>query len=134
MVSGDEVVLIDFGSARTNASQHLKSTFTGKWPYLAPEVLNAAKFTVASEIYALGVVVCYLFSGRFPINQRANENLASWTRRVSSERPCVAFSHECPKGFTEIVEKMVDKAEVKRFATVRDVWRQWKEINDNEGF
>jgi len=62
-------VITDFGLARTlEASQRtVQSGETGGTPdYMAPELWNGGKATVASDIFALGVILHELVSGRRP--------------------------------------------------------------------
>jgi len=64
--SGGRIVLMDFGAggdARLLASQRLIS---GTPRYLPPEVLDGAPLSFASDIYALGVLLFLLLSGRLP--------------------------------------------------------------------
>jgi serine/threonine protein kinase len=64
--SGGRIVLMDFGGggdARLLASKRLIS---GTPRYLPPEVLDGAPLSFASDIYALGVLLFLLLSGRLP--------------------------------------------------------------------
>ncbi|MGE5168475.1 MAG: protein kinase domain-containing protein [Deltaproteobacteria bacterium] len=64
--SGGRIVLMDFvagGYARLLASQRLIS---GTPRYLPPEVLDGAPLGAASDIYAFGVLLFALLSGRYP--------------------------------------------------------------------
>jgi len=64
--SGGRIVLMDFGAGgdeRLLASQRIIS---GTPRYLPPEVLDGAPLSAASDIYALGVLLFFLLSGRLP--------------------------------------------------------------------
>src|SRR5262249_50567281 len=43
--------------------------------YLAPELLNGGRATVASDIYAVGVLLFYMLTGRYPVSGRSLEDL-----------------------------------------------------------
>ncbi len=59
-------VLTDFGAARDIVSP-ARGVISGTLAYLAPELLDGEPVTPASDIYALGVLLFHLLSGRFPI-------------------------------------------------------------------
>jgi hypothetical protein len=64
--SGGRVVLMDFGAggdARLLAAARLVS---GTPRYLPPEVLDGAPLAASSDVYALGVLMFLLLSGRYP--------------------------------------------------------------------
>src|SRR5207237_394093 len=80
-------VITDFGLARgLNASHRImNSGVAGGTPgYMAPELWKGEKASVASDIYALGVMLFELVSGRRPFT--ADE---SWERRLSWKPPAV---------------------------------------------
>jgi tetratricopeptide (TPR) repeat protein len=62
-------VITDFGLARGAALSQgtLQSAVAGGTPhYMAPELLRGGVATVASDIYAMGVILCELVAGRRP--------------------------------------------------------------------
>jgi serine/threonine protein kinase len=67
-------VVTDFGLARSflqdpvlaNGTTEPASQLIGTLPYMAPEQLEGHQATVASDIYALGVVMCETVTGRRP--------------------------------------------------------------------
>jgi serine/threonine protein kinase len=66
--TGGRTVLMDFGTGHDLA---LAPAQPGDWSgtplYLAPEVLNGAPASQASDIYALGVLLFHLLTGTFPV-------------------------------------------------------------------
>ena len=66
---GGRIVLMDFGAGgeqRLLAGQRLIS---GTPRYLPPEVLDGAPLSAGSDIYALGVLLFFLLSGRYPYKE-----------------------------------------------------------------
>jgi len=85
--SGGRVVLMDFGAGgeqRLLASQRLIS---GTPRYLPPEVLDGAPIGIASDIYALGVLLFFLLSGRLPYAAAEANALRELQRR--GDRPAL---------------------------------------------
>jgi serine/threonine protein kinase len=60
--------VIDFGIAKDTAEQSDTSTgaLLGSLPYIAPEVLQGAKATTASDVFALGCLMYEALSGQSP--------------------------------------------------------------------
>lgn len=103
--SGGRIVLMDFGAggdARLLASQRLIS---GTPRYLPPEVLDGAPLDVASDIYAFGVLLFVLLSGRHPYRavdaaslreeQRRGDRPALRALRPELEPPLCALIESC---------------------------------------
>jgi eukaryotic-like serine/threonine-protein kinase len=80
-------VITDFGLARRPdaANRAMQSGQLGGTPdYMAPELLQGEKATVASDIYALGVMLHELISGQRPLPQGKTESpRAGWGRTLA---------------------------------------------------
>jgi hypothetical protein len=84
---GGRIVLMDFGAggdARLIAGQRLIS---GTPRYLPPEVLDGAALSIQSDIYALGVLLFLLASGRYPYQSADAAALREEQRRA--DRPAL---------------------------------------------
>ncbi len=65
LVIGDHVLVVDFGLAiKRDASQAPAGTLM----YMAPEVITGRPAEVASDLYAVGVMLYELFAGRHPFD------------------------------------------------------------------
>ena len=79
-------VITDFGLARgSDAPQRtVQSGERGGTPnYMAPELWRGEKASVASDIFALGVMLYELLSGRCPFESEEGEPAASWELKFS---------------------------------------------------
>jgi TolB-like protein/tRNA A-37 threonylcarbamoyl transferase component Bud32/Tfp pilus assembly protein PilF len=105
--AGGRLVLMDFGAGGTPL-------------YLAPEVLAGGAPTIRSDLYALGVLLYYLATGRYPVEAPSLEELqrahASGTRRrLAEQRP------DLPDRFVAAVERALDPDPIARFQTAREM-------------
>ena len=77
--AGGRIVLMDFG-AGAGAGQDV--ALAGTPVYLAPELFTGAAPSVASDLYALGVLLFHLVTGEFPVVGRSLDEL-----RQSHDQP-----------------------------------------------
>jgi eukaryotic-like serine/threonine-protein kinase len=85
-------VITDFGLARgLDASlRNAQSAEAGGTPaYMAPELWKGEKASIASDIYALGVILFELASGKNPHPKEDSWPRMSWERRLAWKPPAV---------------------------------------------
>lgn len=80
-ISG-RTVLMDFG-ASSDVDRAPSAVISGSPNYLAPEVLDGQTPSVASDIYALGVLLFWLLTGEYP----KTENPIAAMRKVRPDAP-----------------------------------------------
>jgi serine/threonine-protein kinase len=118
---GGRIVLIDFGlgeepSSHTDTASHIAGTPL----YMAPELLEGATATARSEVYAIGVLLFFLATGRYPVEAASLEGLRqahrSGTRQLLRElRP------DLPPAFIAMVERATARDEKDRFRSVAEM-------------
>ena len=112
------VKIIDFGfSIQVQENQKLK-IFCGTSSYMAPEIVRKQEYTgFASDIWALGVVLYVMLTGRFPFKAKTEKELFSRILVGNYLPPaCMGFEtkHLVAKMLTVDPQKRPSAAELQR--------------------
>src|SRR6185312_4484596 len=116
------VKLVDFGivKAANQVHQTRVGTLKGKVPFMAPEQLRNEPFDLRIDVYALGVVLYELVTGRRPyeaphevalIHAILNEPITP----VASRRP------DAPEFLQQIIARAMAKDPAERYANCREM-------------
>jgi tRNA A-37 threonylcarbamoyl transferase component Bud32/tetratricopeptide (TPR) repeat protein len=125
IATADRVVITDFGLARSlrpdrDASLTAESSLLGTPAYMSPEQVEGREATPASDIYALGVVLFELLTGRLPFT--GDTALATATSRLHRDPPAPSASRaDVPPRWDAIVARCLARDPAARFARVEDV-------------
>lgn len=109
------VKLLDFGLAR--AEHHTAITapgsLIGTLAYLAPEVLDGGNWKLESDIYALGIILHQMFTGKPPYK---GTDMNSWCLLILNfEPPPMHLAHPgVPVEISQLVGRMLSKEEKQR--------------------
>ncbi len=117
------IVLMDFGAGHDDArakATHEGRDMAGTPLYMAPELFIGQRADQRSDIYALGALLYYLVTKRFPVSGRSlNDISAAHARgartRLRDARP------DLPPGFVRLVEKALEADPAQRFQTVGEL-------------
>jgi tetratricopeptide (TPR) repeat protein len=110
---GGRLLLVDFGLSHDAGRE---GGLGGTPLYMAPELFRGERPSVASDIYALGVTLYFLASGRFPYEARTGRELAQAIGR--GERTALAdVRPDFPAELTRVIERAAHPEAAKRFAT-----------------
>jgi len=117
----DEVKLLDFGIAITDRSSDLTAPgfLVGSISYMSPEQISGDKATVRSDIYAVGVTLYEVLTGRLPVSGTSNFSIM---RAHLSETPVspLELNPQLPLGLANAVLKALEKKPEDRFASAQD--------------
>jgi serine/threonine-protein kinase len=121
--TGDMTVkLTDFGIARAAEQTRLTQvgSVVGTAAYLAPEQARGEEATPASDVYALGVVIYQLLTGRLPWE---GTTLAELAIRRENERPLAPSSYdpEVPETLSTAVLRSLEGDPALRYTTAREL-------------
>jgi len=121
-------VVMDFGIARRLSHQSRDSStgitndgaIVGTPDYMAPEQFEGKEATPATDIYALGVVLYEIATGKRPVRDDANN--ARNERPKHLTRPS-SFQPRIPRRFDEVVCKCLEYDPNRRYQSAREVER-----------
>lgn len=145
MTAEGDVRIVDFGIAQ-NAVADLTpmSGLVGSPSYMAPEQVREDKVTNQTDIYALGVLMYELLTGKRPYY---GENLSALVHQVlnSTPIPVHRLRAEIPEILEFIVDKAMQKDPAKRYRTAlelsvaltgafNDLGRMAREVAEQERF
>ncbi|QDT55802.1 Serine/threonine-protein kinase StkP [Caulifigura coniformis] len=129
-------VLLDFGIAAKLDAKGTQRNRTqdgaGTVEYMAPELLRTSPVaTVASDIYAFGVILYQMMTGRVPFQQCDNSHmaLAECLNAIAHQLPApfseVAPDRKYPAAAEAVVMQCLEKEAAKRPATMSEVRDQF---------
>lgn len=118
--------LVDFGLA---AQRGEGTDAAGTIEYLAPEIIGGSPATVASDIYAAGMLLYRLACGRLPFDN--TDPLAAARHRGSVEAPSpLRFRPDLPVGLSDVISALIRIKPEERPVSARRVIAL---LNEREG-
>ncbi|WP_461078877.1 serine/threonine protein kinase [Spirosoma flavus] len=116
-----QVKLMDFGIARVIGNQRMTQAnrLVGTLEYMAPELVQGEAPSPSSDIYAIGILLYELLSGKLPFASRTDFALM---QAIIREKPIALrkLNGDIPKEIEAIVHKALDKNPAKRFADAKE--------------
>ncbi len=123
--------ITDFGIARilTDTSTLTVDTTVGTPHYMSPEQILAGKVTAATDIYALGVMLYQMYTGRLPFTGESEDTAGTTTAvRIVYEhlhvkpRPLSEINPRISKAVEDVVLRCLEKDPEQRYASVSEVY------------
>lgn len=117
----DDVKLLDFGIAISDRSADLTAPgfMVGSISYMSPEQISGDKATVRSDIYAVGVTLYEVFTGKLPVGGTSNFAIM---RAHLTEHPLAPteLNPQLPAALSSAILKALEKKPEDRFATAQE--------------
>ncbi len=118
--------LSDFGIARVLGSNLTGSAIIGTPAYMSPEQANGLPLDARSDIYALGVVLFELITGREPY--QAETPMALLLKHINEPVPPIqTFREDVPDAVERVIAKATAKDPNQRFSSAGDMARSFQE-------
>jgi serine/threonine-protein kinase len=95
----------------------------GTLAYMAPEQLRGAPASIASDIYALGLVLYEIFTGKRPFAAASTRDLVSKQQSGDYTRPS-SVTREVPAAIERVIVRCLDPEPQARPASVEQVLRE----------
>jgi eukaryotic-like serine/threonine-protein kinase len=134
-----EVKVLDFGLARqaydaaggpsAELSLTSEGTIVGTPAYFAPEVLRGNKASAASDLWALGVILYEMTSGRLPF--RGNTVIETCTSILNDEPP--KLPERVPPGLRSIILRCLAKEPAHRYRSAGEVAAALEAVHSDTG-
>lgn len=110
---GGRILLMDFGLTYESGSD---SNPSGTPAYMAPELLAGAASTVASDVYAIGVLLFNLLTGRYPV-EGADVGKLRKAHGAGARRTLLDVRPDLPQALAHVVETAIQPDPQKRFGS-----------------
>jgi eukaryotic-like serine/threonine-protein kinase len=117
---GGEVKIIDFGVAKTNATNTVNSSIKGKLSYMSPEQLVKRGVDARSDVFSAGIVLWELLVGR-PLFMRHSEAATLYAIMNDPVPTPSRFRPEVPRELDIIVKRALARAPHDRFASCEEM-------------
>ena len=128
----DRVKVADFGIARaiSQASHHQESQVWGTPQYFSPEQAAGEPSTPASDVYAIGVIMFELLSGRLPFEAETYPAMALMHLH-DPPPPITVFNPTVPQQLEQIIHKVMSKEPSGRYRTAGQLGRILSSYREN---
>ncbi len=116
------VMVTDFGIARVTEAQPLTATGTvlGTVQYMSPEQVSGEPLDGRSDLYAIGVLIFFAVSGRFPFERPSAS--AVLVAHVNAPAPRLRdFVPDVPPPLDDLVATLLAKSPDRRLSSARDL-------------
>ncbi|MCE1246186.1 MAG: serine/threonine protein kinase [Firmicutes bacterium] len=115
-----EVVLVDFGLARSFDSESVGTARVGTYGFASPEHFSG-KFKLSSDLYCAGVTFHFLLSGEDP------------RLRIPFEFPPLSkYRDDVPEGLQQVFNKLLAINPLDRYQTAQEVRKALEEFQDDQ--
>jgi serine/threonine-protein kinase len=121
------VKVADFGIAKLADPQHKTKTMRGKYAYMSPEQLKGDKFDHRSDLFALGLVLYEVMTGRRPFDAET-ERAVMWATVFDDHRPASELRPDLPPKLGAIIDRALKKTPEARYQRCAEMQRDLEAV------
>lgn len=132
MPQDDWPVLADFGLVKRSDDENaltLSGMFMGTPSYIAPEQARALQVDYRADMYALGVIMFEMVTGRLPFAYE-NPNKILLAHVMDPPPRPTELNPDCPPALEAIILRMMEKKPEDRFANLQETVAALRELQD----
>ena len=118
--NGGRIILMDFGAGEFMDRPTDDRRLRGTPLYLAPELFERGTASVATDVYAAGVLLFHLVTKEFPVTGPSIDALADAHRR-GVRKHLRDLRPDLPDSFAVVVERALDRDPARRFASAGEM-------------
>jgi len=128
--SQGQVKLLDFGIAKSQTSQQLTQvgSVIGTLQYLAPELIRGGTADERGDIWALGVLLYEMVTGRVPFEAATIGDLCDKIDRVSYAPPA-QLNSAVPREVAQIIARCLKKNPAERYNSAGELLADVRRLN-----
>jgi serine/threonine-protein kinase len=128
--SQGQVKLLDFGIAKSQTSQQLTQTgsIIGTLNYLAPELIRGGVADARGDIWALGVLLYEMVTGRVPFAASTIGDLCDKIDRVAYEPPA-QINPTVPREVAQIIARCLKRNPAERYSSASELLADVRRLN-----
>ena len=120
VTTAGQVKVLDFGIAKAVRDDDVRSPRTAKhsWlgtlTYMSPEQMNSLEVDHRADVWAAGVIMFEMFSGRHPVEPTTTEELVANAVSDAPMTPLASVAPEVPEALARIVDACLSKDRERR--------------------
>jgi serine/threonine-protein kinase len=116
--------IMDFGIARTFESREITGIgiIIGTAEYMSPEQAQGQKVDQRTDLYALGIILYEMVTGRVPFEDEITLNILR-KHEIEQPRPPKYFNPEIPDSLNRLILKCLEKPVQRRYQNAGDLLR-----------
>ena len=111
--SGGRILLMDFGLTEASDAAHHHS---GTPVYMAPELIAGEPASVSSDIYALGILLFHLLTGKYPVDGNTFDAIRV-AHEAGARQTLLDIRPDLPQPLAHVVETAAHADPAKRYKT-----------------
>ncbi len=126
-----EPALGDFGISTVDDERSISAASGLSVAYAAPEVLEDAAATVASDVYSLAATLYHLVEGTAPF---ASKQMRTTVRRILTERPAPLARGDASGELSQVLQRALAKDPADRYVSARALGEALRSVQAALGF